>query len=91
MRVFYLPENSNSRTELQALFNLVDCAGLEQFFTVERRLFSNDRLRNRWQCCVCSRTFDTSRSLAQPAFSSIWPLSMMTQLQEYTLTRVCKS
>jgi len=65
-----LPENSSPRTELQALFNLVDCAGLEQFFTVERRLFANHRLHNRWQCGLCSRNFDPSRSLAQHTAAS---------------------
>jgi hypothetical protein len=60
-----LPETSSPESELRALFDLVDCPGLEQFFTVERRLFANHRLQNEWQCRICRRKFGTSRALAQ--------------------------
>eukprot|EP00587_Corethron_hystrix_P003871 CAMPEP_0113301180 /NCGR_PEP_ID=MMETSP0010_2-20120614/2514_1 /TAXON_ID=216773 ORGANISM="Corethron hystrix, Strain 308" /NCGR_SAMPLE_ID=MMETSP0010_2 /ASSEMBLY_ACC=CAM_ASM_000155 /LENGTH=434 /DNA_ID=CAMNT_0000154755 /DNA_START=23 /DNA_END=1324 /DNA_ORIENTATION=+ /assembly_acc=CAM_ASM_000155 len=45
-----LPENTLPKHELSMLFNLVGCRGLEQYFTIERRLFTSngDRLQNDW-------------------------------------------
>jgi len=60
-----LPEDSTPKQELRALFDLVGCAGLEQFFVVERRLFAEHRFRNEWVCGVCRRIFASSRSLSQ--------------------------
>ena len=60
-----LPESSPPKVEIRALFDLVNCAGLEQFFTIERRLFADNRLNNHWDCGVCRRNFTTSRGLAQ--------------------------
>lgn len=65
-----LPETATPQDELRALFALVHCQGLEQYFVVERRLFDSNRLSNDWQCRVCRRTFRTSRSLAQHAAAS---------------------
>lgn len=58
-----LPEGCDVRDELLALFRLVADDGLEQFFVVERRLFSD--LRQEWTCRACRRKFRTSRSLSQ--------------------------
>ena len=67
--VCLLPESSSAKMELCELFHLVDCPGLEQFFTLERRLFDDNDgsllLTNLWDCKVCRRTFATSRALAQ--------------------------
>jgi hypothetical protein len=60
-----LPEGASPRDELRALFDLLDCPGLEQFYMVERRLFAQDRLRNEWKCRNCHRIFSNSRSLSQ--------------------------
>ncbi|GKY90285.1 hypothetical protein MPSEU_000002600 [Mayamaea pseudoterrestris] len=62
-----LPEGATPKMELQALFRLVDCHGLEEFFVVERRLFADHRLSNDWECRICRKRFVTSRSLAQHA------------------------
>lgn len=60
-----LPEGASPQDELHALFDLLNYAGLEQFYVVERRLFSEDRLRNEWRCTRCRRVFSNSRSLSQ--------------------------
>jgi hypothetical protein len=60
-----LREDATPRDELQALFVLVDCEGLEQFFVVDRKLFVDRRLANDWECRSCSRTFANSRALSQ--------------------------
>lgn len=60
-----LPEDSSPKQELRALFDLVGCPGLEQFFVVERRLFAEHRFQNKWVCGVCRRAFGSSRSLSQ--------------------------
>jgi hypothetical protein len=60
-----LREDATPRDELQALFVLVDCEGLEQFFVVDRKLFVDRPLANDWECQSCSRTFANSRALSQ--------------------------
>lgn len=60
-----LPERSSIKDELEALFGIVACQGLEQFFMVDRRLFLEQRLCNEWNCRVCHRKFSNSRSLSQ--------------------------
>jgi len=60
-----LPEGTSPKKELMTLFQLVACDGLEQFFFVERRLFSEDRLTQEWECGVCRRKFNSSRSVSQ--------------------------
>ena len=63
--VCILGESATPHDELHRLFQLVQCEGLQQFFTMDRKLFSNYSLANQWKCRVCRRLFDTSRSLAQ--------------------------
>lgn len=60
-----LPEGSQVKDEVKALFDLVDCDGLEQMFIVDRKLFLEERNRNVWKCKVCRKSFTNSRSLAQ--------------------------
>jgi hypothetical protein len=60
-----LPQGASPKDELRALFELLDCTGLEQYFVVERRLFSESRMLNPWICTVCERVFRDSRSLSQ--------------------------
>ena len=60
-----LPEASTPSEEMQSLFSLLDSPGLQQYFTVERRLFQTQSLKNTWKCRVCRRQFGTSRSLSQ--------------------------
>lgn len=60
-----LPERATVEDEIRALFYLVGCQGLEQFFVVERRLFNRNQLQNQWTCATCHRVFDSSRSLSQ--------------------------
>lgn len=60
-----LPQGANPKDELRAMFQLLDCAGLEQYFFVERRLFSEDRMQNLWTCKVCRKVFQDSRALSQ--------------------------
>ena len=62
-----LTQGSAPKEEVRALFRLLDCPGLEQYFCVERRLFLDERLANPWKCGVCHRVFQTSRSLSQHA------------------------
>ena len=62
-----LTQGSAPKEEVRALFRLLDCPGLEQYFGVERRLFLDERLANPWKCGVCHRVFQTSRSLSQHA------------------------
>jgi hypothetical protein len=62
-----LPEGAPPKSELHALFELVVDEGLEQFFVVERRLFSDHRLYNEWRCRVCHRIFASTRALSQHA------------------------
>jgi hypothetical protein len=72
-----LSETSSPKAELCALFDLVNCSGLEQFFALERRLFDDDRLTNIWDCEICLRNFTTSRSLAQHMTASRHGLSQV--------------
>ena len=60
-----LPESSPVDEEVRALFRLVNCRGLEQMYTLDRRLFIRDNLQNEWKCKTCRRRFGESRSLAQ--------------------------
>ena len=60
-----LPEASTPKQEVRRLFEILDCHGLEQFYTTERRLFQEDRLHNRWDCQTCRRQFRDSRALSQ--------------------------
>ena len=61
-----MPEGSSPKDELLALFHMVGCDGLEQFFAVERRLFLEGRVASsEWECSKCWRKFASSRSLAQ--------------------------
>lgn len=60
-----LDESASPNDELLSLFNLVRCEGLQQFFTLDRKLFENHTLSNQWQCRVCHRWFNSSRSLSQ--------------------------
>jgi hypothetical protein len=60
-----LPEASTPKEEVRSLFEILDCHGLEQFYTTERRLFQEDRLHNRWECQTCRRQFRDCRALSQ--------------------------
>jgi hypothetical protein len=68
-----LPEEATPAQELQALWQLVDCPGLEQFYVLDRRLFvaavaspsMQNNLRNTWRCKTCRKPFSTSRALSQ--------------------------
>ena len=60
-----LSEEASVKDELRALFDLVGCQGLEQVFTVDRKLFADKVIRNEWSCRVCKREFANSRSLSQ--------------------------
>jgi hypothetical protein len=60
-----LREDATPRDELRALFVLLDCEGLEQFFVVDRKLFLDRPLANDWECRSCSRVFANSRALSQ--------------------------
>jgi hypothetical protein len=63
--VCLLPEGSSVKDEILALFELVGCQGLEQMFTIDRKLFLEDRMKNVWKCKTCKRPFGNSRSLSQ--------------------------
>jgi hypothetical protein len=62
-----LSEKATLKDELRALFDLVGDQGLEQIFTVDRKLFGEDTaiMRNEWTCKICGRDFGNSRSLSQ--------------------------
>jgi len=68
-----LPQGSSPRDEVRALFRLLDCEGLTQYFVTEKRLFvgrtssslHRETLRNDWQCNYCEKKFLSSRALAQ--------------------------
>lgn len=54
------------RAEVEALFGMVGCKGLEQYYIVERRLFAGEhRFRNTWTCTVCGKVFEKCQSLSQ--------------------------
>jgi Putative amidoligase enzyme len=55
-----------ARAEVEALFDMVGCQGLAQFYIVERRLFAGEhRFRNTWPCTICGKVFETCQSLSQ--------------------------
>jgi Putative amidoligase enzyme len=60
-----LPQSATPKDELAALFQILDCHGLEQYFRVDRRLFLEERMANPWTCNVCRKVFQNSRSLSQ--------------------------
>lgn len=60
-----LPEGSPVKEEVRALFDLIDCQGLEQLFVIDRKLFLEERMKNVWRCKVCKRPFSDSRALSQ--------------------------
>lgn len=62
-----LDEGASLRSEVRALFGLVGCPGLEQFFSMDRQLVDVRRgpLTNEWKCGQCHKVFATSRSLSQ--------------------------
>mmetsp|Transcript_6989 Transcript_6989/g.7967 ORF Transcript_6989/g.7967 Transcript_6989/m.7967 type:complete len:433 (+) Transcript_6989:202-1500(+) len=62
-----LSEKSTVKNELRALFELVGDQGIEQVFTVDRKLFEDNSaaMRNEWICKTCYREFGNSRSLSQ--------------------------
>jgi hypothetical protein len=64
-----LSEYASVADEIRALFTLVGCEGLEQFFTVDRKLFFESRIKNDWMCKVCKKKFSNSRSLSQHCIS----------------------
>jgi hypothetical protein len=66
-----LSEHATVENELEALFTLVGCDGLEQFFTMDRKLFHGNRITNEWMCNVCKKTFLNSRSLSQHCASAV--------------------
>lgn len=60
-----LSQGATPKDEVGALFQLLDCPGLEQYFRVERRLFQEERFTNPWKCRICHREFQTCRALSQ--------------------------
>lgn len=61
-----LPQNNcGAKVQLDRLFDIVACPGLEQYFCVDRRLFDGQGLSNEWQCETCNKIFSDSRSLSQ--------------------------
>ncbi len=60
-----LPEYALPTDELDRLFDIINCQGLQQFFTLDRQLYHNQVLSNQWKCGVCHRVFKSSRSLSQ--------------------------
>jgi hypothetical protein len=60
-----LAQDTPQRTQVERLFDVVNCSGLEQYFCVERRLFSTTSITNTWVCRTCRRHFASSRSLSQ--------------------------
>ena len=60
-----LSQGCSPKDEVAALFLLLDCPGLEQYFRVERRMFLEERMTNPWTCNTCRKVFQNSRSLAQ--------------------------
>jgi len=62
-----LHERATAKDELRVLFDIVNCPGLEQVFTIDRKLFlSSQQVKNdHWSCYTCDKVFDSSRSLSQ--------------------------
>ncbi|OEU10979.1 hypothetical protein FRACYDRAFT_246081 [Fragilariopsis cylindrus CCMP1102] len=66
-----LHESADAKDELRALFDIVNCPGLEQVFTIDRKLFlpSQQITNGYWSCLTCEKQFDSSRSLSQHCFA----------------------
>ena len=66
-----LHESADAKDELRALFDIVNCPGLEQVFTIDRKLFlpSQQVTNGYWSCLTCEKQFDSSRSLSQHCFA----------------------
>jgi hypothetical protein len=61
------PQPYRTEQDLQQLFALVDCPGLESFYTMDRRLFQLSANIKEWSCKVCHRRFLRSQDLARHA------------------------
>lgn len=59
-----LYEDATPAMELQELWKIVQCQGLEQFYVLGRKLFAPS-LQNTWHCQRCKKPFRTSRALSQ--------------------------
>lgn len=59
------PQPYSVEQDLQQLFVLVDCPGLESFYTMERRLFHVSNHLKEWRCKVCRKKFLRSQDLAR--------------------------
>lgn len=62
--VIPLSEEATPAMELQELWKIVNCTGLEQFYVLGRKLFAPS-LKNTWRCSQCRKPFETSRALSQ--------------------------
>ncbi|EJK77684.1 hypothetical protein THAOC_00470 [Thalassiosira oceanica] len=60
-----LVDQASAKVAIDVLFGLVDCDGLEQAFTVDRRLFSDEEVMTTWDCPTCRKRFRSSQSLSQ--------------------------
>ena len=60
-----LVEEATPAMELMALWKMVDCLGLEQFYVLDRKLFVPQQLQNHWLCKKCKRPFGNARALSQ--------------------------
>jgi Putative amidoligase enzyme len=61
------PQPYSTEQDLQQLFALVDCPGLQSFYTMERRLFHVSNNVKEWHCNVCHKRFLRSQDLARHA------------------------
>jgi hypothetical protein len=59
------PQPYSIEQDLQQLFALVDCPGLETFYTMERRLFQVANKAKEWRCNQCHKRFLRSQDLAR--------------------------
>jgi len=62
-----LREEATPKEELEALWQLMECPGLEQFYVMQHRLYQQKQLQNTWRCRKCRKPFETSRALSQHA------------------------
>ena len=60
-----LVDQASAKVAIDVLFGLIDCDGLEQAFTVDRRLFSDEEITTTWECPTCRKRFRSSQSLSQ--------------------------
>ena len=60
-----LVDQASAKVAIGVLFGLIGCDGLEQAFTVDRRLFSDEEIMTTWDCSTCRRRFRSSQSLSQ--------------------------